>query len=40
MVRLQKAISAVGVFSMFEAMLQDSLECSNGFREAEKILED
>jgi hypothetical protein len=39
MVQMQKAISAVGMFSLFEAMLQDGLECSNGFREAELILE-
>jgi hypothetical protein len=39
MVQLQKAISAVGMFSVFEAMLQDGLECSDGFREAEEILE-
>ena len=39
MVQLQKAISAVGMFSLFEAMLQDGLECRNGFREAELILE-
>lgn len=39
MVQLQKAISAVGMFSLFEAMLQDGLECSDGFREANEILE-
>lgn len=39
MVQLQKAISAVGMFSIFEAMLQDGLECRDGFREAQKILE-
>jgi len=39
MVRLQKAISAVGIFSLFEAMLQDGLACSDGFREAGEILE-
>jgi hypothetical protein len=39
MVQLQKAISAVGMFSIFEAMLQDGLESSDGFREAEDILE-
>ena len=39
MVQLQKAISAVGMFSLFEAMLQDGLECSDGFREAQQILE-
>lgn len=34
MVQLQKAVIAVGMFSMFEAMLQDELVCSDGFREA------
>jgi hypothetical protein len=40
MIRLQKAILAVGMFSMFEAILQDGLGCAEGFREAGKILED
>jgi hypothetical protein len=40
MIELQKAISAVGMFSLFEAILQDGLECRDGFREAEQILED
>ncbi len=39
MVQLQKAISAVGMFSIFEAMLQDGLECGDGFRGAQEILE-
>jgi|ERR1051326_3409580 hypothetical protein len=39
MVQLQKAISAVGMFSIFEAMLQDGLECGDGFRAAQEILE-
>ena len=39
MVQLQKTISAVGIFSLFEAMLQGQLECSDGFREAEAMLE-
>jgi hypothetical protein len=38
MVQLQKAISAVGMFSMFEAVLQEELQCENGFREAAKLL--
>lgn len=38
MVQLQKVISAVGMFSLFDAMLQDGLECADGFREAAKIL--
>lgn len=39
MVQFQKAISAVGMFSMFEAALQDALECEDGFREAKEILD-
>ncbi len=39
MVRLQKAITSVGMFSMFEAILQDRLGCKDGFREAKKILD-
>lgn len=39
MVRLQKAVMAVGMFSIFEAILQDRLECKNGFTEAKSILE-
>ena len=39
MVQLQKAIFAVGMFSIFEANLQEGLSCSDGFSEAKKILE-
>ena len=39
MVQLQKAISAVGMFSMFDAILQDQLQCKDGFREAGRLLE-
>jgi hypothetical protein len=39
MVQLQRAISAVGMFSMFEAILQDGLGGTYGFCEAEKILD-
>jgi hypothetical protein len=39
MVQMQKVISAVGMFSIFEAMLQDALECEDGFREAQNILD-
>jgi hypothetical protein len=39
MIQLQKAILAVGMFSLFEAMLQDSLNCKNGFHEANDILD-
>lgn len=37
-VQLQKVISAVGMFSMFEAMLQDGLNCADGFRSAADVL--
>ena len=41
MVQLQKAISAVGMFSMFDAVLQDRLQCEGGgFRAAEQLLEE
>lgn len=39
MVQLQKAISAVGMFSMFDAILQDDLQCTDGFRSAGELLE-
>jgi len=39
MVRLQKSVMAVGMFSIFEAILQDRLSCKNGFAEAKQILE-
>lgn len=38
MIQLQKAILAVGMFSMFEAIVQDRLNCSDGFREATVVL--
>jgi hypothetical protein len=38
MIELQKAISAVGMFSLFEARLEDGLECGDGIREAKQIL--
>jgi len=37
-VRLQKAITLIGIFSIFESILQDGLACKNGFDEAKKIL--
>ncbi len=40
MINLQKVILAVGIFSIFEARLQEGLNCSNGFEEAKKILTD
>jgi hypothetical protein len=39
MIELQKAILVVGMFSLFEAALQDELACKNGFKEIERILE-
>lgn len=39
LVQLQKAISAVGMFSMFEAMLQNGLGGTDSFREAQTILD-
>jgi hypothetical protein len=32
MIQLQKAILAVGMFSIFEGELQDGLSCGHGFR--------
>ncbi|WP_338646479.1 hypothetical protein V5J73_13385 [Flavobacterium sp. KS-LB2] len=37
-IQLQKVIIAVGMFSLFESMLQEGLSCRNGFEEAKKIL--
>jgi hypothetical protein len=39
MIQLQKAISAVGMFSMFDAILQGRLQCTDGFRGAAALLE-
>jgi len=38
MISLQKAVLAVGILSLFESMLQDGLQCKDGFREADNIL--
>ena len=40
MIQLQKAIFATGMFSIFEAVLQDQLSCKNGFEGAKKILKE
>ena len=40
MIQLQKAIFAIGMFSMFDAILQDKLSCRNGFEGAKKILKE
>lgn len=39
MLQLQKAVLAVGMFSVFDAMLQDALDCNDGFREATVLLD-
>ncbi len=39
MIQLQKVILAVGLFSIFEANLQDRLNCNDSFRKVEAILE-
>lgn len=38
MIQLQKAILAIGIFSLFESKLQDELSCRKGFEEAKKEL--
>jgi hypothetical protein len=38
-VTLSKTVLAVGIFSVFEAQLQDGLKCTDGFREASAILD-
>ena len=39
MIQLQKVILAVGMFSIFEASLQDRLKCNDVFREVGAILD-
>jgi hypothetical protein len=38
MIQSQKTIIAIGMFSLFESILQNGLSCNNGFKEAKKIL--
>ena len=38
MISLHKTVLAVGMFSIFEAHLQDNLNCKDGFIEAKEIL--
>lgn len=38
MVQVQKAITAIGMFSLFESILQNSLCCEDGFNEAKRLL--
>ncbi len=40
MIQLQKTIFAIGMFSMFDAILQDQLKCRNGFEGAKNILKE
>ena len=37
-IQLGKVVTAVGIFSIFEARLQDGLNCSDGFAKLRKIL--
>jgi len=39
MIQLHRAIIAVGMFSIFESIVQDRLECQNGFAKARECLE-
>lgn len=39
MIQMQKAIMAVGMFSIFESILQDQLACRDGFTELRAILQ-
>lgn len=39
MLQLQKVILSVGIFSIFQAWLQDKLNCKDGFKTAKEILE-
>lgn len=34
MIRLEKAIQLIGTFSLFDALLQERLNCNNGIKEA------
>lgn len=38
MIQLQKAIIAIGMFSLFDSILQEGLSCRNGFEKAKSIL--
>jgi hypothetical protein len=40
MIQLQRAIMAVGMFSIFESIIQDGLQCEDGFSQARKSLKD
>lgn len=38
MIQLQKIILSVGIFSIFEAWLQNELNCKDGFKKAKEVL--
>ncbi|EGV44086.1 hypothetical protein BZARG_950 [Bizionia argentinensis JUB59] len=38
MIQLQKTILSIGMFSMFDSVLQERLSCNNGFDAAKKLL--
>ncbi|HBR11611.1 MAG TPA: hypothetical protein DD740_05270 [Chryseobacterium sp.] len=40
MINLQKTFFFIGVFSYYEALLQERLECKNGFEETKNILKE
>ena len=40
MIQMEKVVLAVGTFSIYEAELQNKLQCENGFGEAGKILKE
>jgi hypothetical protein len=39
MTQLQRVVSAVGMFSIFDAMLQTNLQCADGFKRAGELLD-
>ena len=39
MIQLHRAVIAVGIFSLFESIVQDKLECGNGFVAVRECLE-
>src|ERR1700753_1019315 len=39
MIQLHRAVVAVGIFSLFESIVQDRLECRDGFVAARECLE-
>jgi hypothetical protein len=38
MIQIHKSIISIGMFSLFESILQKGLKCQNGFEETKKIL--